>query len=323
MLQVLEGRVEELPHGYGSHLERLVESFERWNGELKETSEATDCELETHIETGDKAKDTRENLLAQKADAQRRKLKAEQDIAAAEKGIEDYDKIVEGLAEEEVKLREGRQAVRETLQVAERALQMLQGIVKQLRAATSTNDEMRKNLFQDEGKKGSAQLQMLRMLMRKRKSGMETPRNAETPRSMQSEDESQRKRARGTDRPNEPENPPKTPRLIQAKAKTTPDILKEKDVQPERRDRKRDLEGVPDKWLKKGDSHREHKEGPGGFHCFHCGSDAHKAFECPTMLDEVRSEGAEITLAQCEAYGRMLVILPIVLSGEQRLQHYR
>ena len=67
-----------------------------------------------------------------------------------------------------------------------------------------------------------------------------------------------------------------------------PDILKEKEVQQERRDRKRELEGVPDKWLKK-----EWKESHGGFRCFHCGSDAHKAFECPTMLDEAKEEGAE------------------------------
>ncbi|CAE7852043.1 unnamed protein product [Symbiodinium necroappetens] len=267
VLQVLEGDIEELPRGYGSHLERLVDSFERWNVELRETSDSTECELEEHIEKSDRAKVAKEDLLARKADAQRRKIEAEQDIAAAEKDIEENKKIIEDLETDGAKLRDGRTAVRETHQVAGRALQMLQGIVKKLRAATSTDDELRKNLFQDEGKKGSAQLQMLRMLMRKRKSGTETPRNAKTPKSMQSEDEcrsqSQGKRARGSDRPNELENPPKTPRLLQAKAKTAPDILKEKDVQPEKRDRKRELENVPDKWLNKPRSHREHKEGSG------------------------------------------------------------
>ena len=67
-----------------------------------------------------------------------------------------------------------------------------------------------------------------------------------------------------------------------------PDILKEKEVQQERRDRKRELEGVPDKWLRK-----EWKESRGGFSCLHCGSDAHKAFECPMMLDEAKEKGAE------------------------------
>ena len=163
---------------------------------------------------------------------------------------------------------------------------MLQHTVRQLRAITGPEGEtQKKRLFPEEERQESAQVQILRMMMSKRKSGLETPR------SIASEDGSQKKkkRARGTDRPNEPANPPKTLRTQQPKikpeAKVAPDILEEKASQQERKDRKRDLAGVPDKWLK--------KEGYGGFDCFHCGSDAHKAFACPNMLDEAKSEGAE------------------------------
>ena len=198
--------------------------------------------------------------------------------------------MVKSQGEDREKLKAGRQAVRETLQVSERVLEMLKNTVTQLRTATSTNEEVKKRLFHDEEKKENVQLQMLRMLMSKRKAGTQTPR------SVASEDESHKKRTRATDKPNEPANPPKTPRTQQPKikpeAKVAPDILKEKDKATESpqesRNRKRDREGVPDKWLKK-----EWKESHGGFHCFHCGSDAHKAFEYPNMLDEAKEEGAE------------------------------
>ena len=152
---------------------------------------------------------------------------------------------------------------------------MLQHIVRQLRTIAGPDGEAQKQRL----------LQVLRMMMSKRKSGLETPK------SMASEctGESQKKRPRGTDRPSEPANPRRTPRTQQPKikpeAKVAPDILKEKEGQQERRDRKRKLEGVPDKWLR--------KEGRGGLRCFHCGSDAHKAFECPMMLDEAEEKGAE------------------------------
>ena len=277
VLQVLEGDIDEFPPGYGNHLERLSESFEQWNVELREASDSTEVDMEEYTERSDSVKNAKENLLTKKADAQRRKLEAEQDIAAAEKDLEENAKILEMIERDGATLKEGRAAVRETHLVAGRALQMLQGIVKQLRESTSTNEDLKRKLFQDESQKGNAQLQMLRAIMKRKRSGTETPRNMGTPR--QSEDEgrsqSQGKRATGSDKPNEPENPPKTPKPAQAKAKVAPDVIKEQHIQQEKRDKRRELENVPDKWKLK-----QRDERDTGFHCFHCGSDSHKAFEC-------------------------------------------
>ncbi|CAE7276038.1 unnamed protein product, partial [Symbiodinium sp. KB8] len=249
----------------------------RWKSQdLENTVDQTDSELETNLIKRDGAKDARETVLTRKAEAELKRagaaakvLEAEKEKIEADKEIAEYDEIIKGIGEERAQLKEGRKTVRE-----------------QLRAITGPEGEtQKKRLFPEEERQESAQVQILRMMMSKRKSGLETPR------SIASEDGSQKKkkRARGTDRPNEPANPPKTLRTQQPKikpeAKVAPDILEEKASQQERKDRKRDLAGVPDKWLK--------KEGYGGFDCFHCGSDAHKAFACPNMLDEAKSEGAE------------------------------
>ena len=292
-LEMLESSVDQLPKEYGNHLERLSADFDKWTTELLETIAVTEDEVETNTIKRDGTQDARELALTRKAEAELKKLEAENDIKAAEKEINEYDEQLEEIGKAREKLKAGRQAVRETLQVSERVLQMLKHTVRQLRAVGSINEAVKKNLFQDEEKKGSAQLQILRIMTQKRKSGMETPRSMPSVAVTDDEGEGHRKRVRGTDKPNEPADPPRTPRTQQPKvkleAKVAPDILQEKEVQKERKDRKRDLEGVHDKWLLK----REWKESRGGFHCFHCGSDSHKAFECPTMLDEAKEEGAE------------------------------
>ena len=113
--------------------------------------------------------------------------------------------------EEGANLHAGRKTVRETLDVSQRVLLMFRNTVKQLRSVTVADEELKKRLFQDEEKKENVQVQMLRMMMSKRKGGMETPR------SVASEDESQKKRARGTDRPNEPKFPRKSRQLSKGK----------------------------------------------------------------------------------------------------------
>ena len=61
-----------------------------------------------------------------------------------------------------------------------------------------------------------------------------------------------------------------------------------------KKDRKRELEGVADKWLTKDYKRESWKERETSGKCFHCGSDAHRAFECPHMLDEARDLNAEM-----------------------------
>ncbi|CAE7835548.1 unnamed protein product [Symbiodinium necroappetens] len=262
-LEMLESSVDQLPQGYGNHLERLSADFDKWTTELVETIAVTEDEVETNTIKRDGTQDARELALTRKAEAELKKLEAENDIKAAEKEINDYDEQLEEIGKAREKLKAGRQAVRETLQVSERVLQMLKHLVKQLRTVGSINEAVKKNLFQDEEKRGSAQLQILRMMMQKRKSGTETPRSMPSVAVTDDEGEGRRKRVRGTDEPNEPADPPRTPSTQQPKvkpaAKVAPDIVKEKEVQKERKDRKRDLEGVHDKWLLK----REWKESHG------------------------------------------------------------
>ncbi|CAE7494292.1 unnamed protein product, partial [Symbiodinium sp. KB8] len=153
-LEMLESRVDQLPRGYGNHLERLSADFEKWTNDLLETRDATEDEVETNTIKRDGAKDARELVLTRKAEAELKKLEAENDIKAAEKEVEEYDEMLKNIEIERQKCKAGRQSVRETLQVSERVLTMLQSTVKQLHTATSINEDVKKNLFQDEEKKG-------------------------------------------------------------------------------------------------------------------------------------------------------------------------
>ena len=236
--------------------------------------EQTDHELQANLTKRDGAKEAREIVPTRKAEAELKRaeaaarvLEAENEKIEADKEIAEYDEIMKGISEEKTELEEGRKTVNETLEVSQRVLKlkMLQHTVRQLRTIGGPDGEAQKQrLFPEEERQESAQVQILRMMMNKRKTGLEMPK------SMANEctGERQKKRARGADRPSEPANPPKTPRTQQPKikpeAKVAPDILKEKEVQQERRDRKRELEGVPDKWLRK-----EWKESRGGFSCLH------------------------------------------------------
>ena len=295
-LEILESKVQHLPRGFGNRLERMKREYEQWTKDLESAVEQTDDELQANLTKRDGAKEAREIVLTRKAEAELKRaeaaakvLEAENEKIEAEKEIAEYEEIMKGIGEEKTELEEGTKTVNETLEVSQRVLKMLQHTVRQLRTIGGPDGEAQKQiLFPEEERQESAQVQILRMMMNKRKTGLETPK------SMASDctGESQKTRARGTDRPSEPANPPRTPRTqhpkIKTEAKVAPDILKEKEVQQGRRDRKRELEGVPDKWLKK-----DWKESRGGLSCFHCGSDAHKAFECPMMLDEAKEKGAE------------------------------
>ena len=61
VLQMLESKMDQLPSGYGNHLERLSVDFGRWTNDLLETVDATEGELETNLIKGDGARDARAN----------------------------------------------------------------------------------------------------------------------------------------------------------------------------------------------------------------------------------------------------------------------
>ena len=185
--------------------------------------EQTDDELQANLTKRDGAKEAREIVLTRKAEAELKTaeaaakvLEAENEKIEADKEIAEYDEIMKGISEEKTKLEEGRKTVNETLEVSQRVLKMLQHTVRQLRTIGGPDGEAQKQrLFPEEERQESAQVQILRMMMNKRKTGLEMPKNM----ASECTGESQKKRARGTDRPSEPANPPKTPRTQQPKIK--------------------------------------------------------------------------------------------------------
>ncbi|CAE7246343.1 GIP, partial [Symbiodinium sp. KB8] len=253
-LEILENSVEDLPRGYGNHLERLSVEFDRWTSELAQAIAITEDEVETDTIRRDGTQSNREDALARKAEAELKKLEAESEIQAAENDVKRYDEQLEEIMNTRADLKAGRQAVRETHQVSERVLQMLNHVVKQLRNVGSLNEGVKQHLFQDEEKKGNVQLQMLRMMMQsaKRKSGTETPRSMPSVAVTDDEGDGRRKRVKGTDKPAEPAGEPPKEKVRPA-PRVAPDIIKEhqsKEAQKEKQqDRKRELENVNEKWL--------------------------------------------------------------------------
>ena len=326
-LEILENSVEDLPRGYGNHLERLSVEFDRWTSELAQAIAITEDEVETDTIRRDGTQSNREDALARKAEAELKKLEAESEIQAAENDVKRYDEQLEEIMNTRADLKAGRQAVRETHQVSERVLQMLNHVVKQLRNVGSLNEGVKQHLFQDEEKKGNVQLQMLRMMMQsaKRKSGTETPRSMPSVAVTDDEGDGRRKRVKGTDKPAEPAGEPPKEKVRPA-PRVAPDIIKEhqsKEAQKEKQqDRKRELENVNEKWLVRQERREKDSSSHSGRNCFHCGSDSHRAFECEEMLKQAKEAGRDV-VPGIQLQRRLLAVLYLLLPRESGIHNNR